>query len=148
MSLIKWSPSMNDGFSFDDMDKMFGEMLPAVRAQQAGFTPALDMYEDQENIIVETQLAGIDPEKVNISIENDVLCIRGESEKKSEIEEKNYYRKEIRRGSFYRSVPLPTKVDGDRATAMTEEGVLKIVIPKADEIQPKTIKIQTNKKNK
>ncbi len=139
---------MNDGFSFDDMDKMFGEMLPAVRAQQAGFTPALDMYEDQENIIVETQLAGIDPEKVNISIENDVLCIRGESEKKSEIEEKNYYRKEIRRGSFYRSVPLPTKVDGDRATAMTEEGVLKIVIPKADEIQPKTIKIQTNKKNK
>lgn len=137
---------MNDGFSFDDMDKMFGEMLPAVRAQQAGFTPALDMYEDQENIIVETQLAGIDPEKVNISIENDVLCIRGESEKKSEIEEKNYYRKEIRRGSFYRSVPLPTKVDGDRATAMTEEGVLKIVIPKADEIQPKTIKIQTNKK--
>lgn len=137
---------MNDGFSFDDMDKMFGEMLPAVRAQQAGFTPALDMYEDQENIIVETQLAGIDPEKVNISIENDVLCIRGESEKKSEIEEKNYYRKEIRRGSFYRSVPLPTKVDGDRATAMTEEGVLKIVIPKANEIQPKTIKIQTNKK--
>lgn len=145
MSLIKWNPFINDGFAFDDMDKVFGEILPAVRSHQSGFTPALDMYEDQANIVVETQLAGIDPEKVNISIENDVLCIRGESEKKSEVEEKNYYRKEIRRGSFYRSIPLPTKVDGDRATAITEEGVLKITIPKADEVKPKTIKIQTTK---
>lgn len=146
MSLIKWNPFINDGFAFDDMDNVFGEMLPAIRSQQSGFTPALDMYEDQKNIVVETQLAGIDPEKVNISIENDILCIRGESEKKSEVEEKNYYRKEIRRGSFYRSIPLPTRVIGDKATAITEEGILKIIIPKADEVKAKTIKIQTNKK--
>jgi HSP20 family protein len=146
MSLVKWNPFLNDNFAFDDMDKVFGEMLPAVRANQFGFTPALDMYEDKKNIIVETQLVGIDPEKVNISIENDVLCIKGESERKSEVEEKNYYRKEIRRGSFYRSVPLPTKVNGDKASAITEEGILKITIPKADEVQPKNIKIQTKKK--
>lgn len=146
MSLIKWNPFINDGFAFDDMDKVFGEMLPAVRGQHFGFTPALDMYEDKDNIVVETQLAGIDPEKVSISIENDVLCIKGESERKSEVEEKNYYRKEIRRGSFYRSIPLPTKVNGDKATAVTEEGVLKISIPKSPEVQPKNIKIQTNKK--
>lgn len=146
MSLIKWSPFLSEGFGFDDMDKVVGEFLPAVRGNQFGFTPALDMYEDKVNIIVETQLAGIDPEKVSISIENDVLCIKGESERKSEVEDKNYYRKEIRRGSFYRSVPLPTKVDGDKASAVTEDGILKITIPKSPEVQPKSIKIQNVKK--
>jgi len=128
------------------MDKMMESMLPAVRGNQFGFTPAVDMYEDKDNIVVETQLGGIDPEKVDISIENNVLTIKGESEKKSEVEDKNYYRKEIRRGSFYRSIPLPTKVDGDAASAINEDGVLKITVPKASEIKPKTIKIQNKKK--
>jgi HSP20 family protein len=127
------------------MDKMMESMLPAVRGNQFGFTPAVDMYEDKDNIVVETQLGGIDPEKVNISIENNVLSIKGESEKKSEVEDKNYYRKEIRRGSFYRSIPLPTKVDGDKASAVNEDGLLKITVPKAAEVKPKTIKIQNKK---
>ncbi len=145
MSLIKWNP-YNDHFNFDDMDKIFNEMLPTVSANKFGFTPAVDMYEEKDNIIVETQLAGIDPEKISVSIENDVLCLKGEAEKKSEIDEKNYYRKEIRRGTFYRSIPLPTKVDGDKASAVNEDGVLKISIPKAAEIKPKSIKIKTKNK--
>ncbi len=127
------------------MEKNFESMLPAIRGERFGYTPAVDMYEDKDNIIVETQLGGIDPEKVDISIENNVLTIKGESEKKSEVEEKNYYRKEIRRGSFYRSIPLPTKVDGDQAAAVSEGGILKITVPKAAELKPKTIKIQTKK---
>lgn len=143
MSLIKWAPFFPE---FDDMEKVVGEMLPAVRGSQFGFTPAVDMYEDQDNIVIETQLGGINPDKVDISIENNVLTIKGESEKKSEVEDKNYYRKEIRRGSFYRSIPLPTKVDGDAASAVNEDGVLKITVPKAAEVKAKTIKIETKKK--
>ena len=142
MSLIKWTPFFSD---FEDMDKIAESMLPSVRGNQFGFTPAVDMYEDKDNIVIETQLAGIDPDKVDVSIENNVLCIKGESEKKSEVEDKNYYRKEIRRGSFFRSIPLPTKVDGDGASAVNEEGVLKITIPKAPEVKPKSIKIQSKK---
>lgn len=142
MSLIKWTPFFADNLGFDEMDKALSDMLPAVRGNQFGFTPAVDVYEDEDNIIVETQLAGINSEDVSISIENNTLCIKGESEKKREVDEKNYYRKEIRRGSFYRSVALPTKVDGDNAKAVAEGGVLKITIPKADEVKPKTIKIE------
>jgi len=142
MALIKWTPFLD---SFEDMDKMFSEFMP-TKSGQAGFVPAVDMYEDKNNVIVETQLAGIDPENVDISIENDVLCIQGKSEKKSEVEDKNYYRKEIRRGSFYRSIPLPTHVLGDKAEATADDGVLKISIPKASETKPKMIKIQTKKK--
>lgn len=143
MSLIKWAPFFPD---FEDADKEFNDMLPALRGNRFGFTPAVDMYEDKNNIIVETQLVGIDPEKVDISIESNTLCIKGESEKKSEVDEKNYYRKEIRHGSFYRSIPLPTKVDGDKAEAVNEEGVLKITIPKVTKEKSKTIKIKTKKK--
>ena len=146
MSLIKWNPFLNDSFGFDDADKIMGEFLPAVRNNQAGFTPALDIYEDNNSIIVETQLAGIDPEKVSVSIENNILYIKGESERKSEVEEKNYYRKEIKRGSFYRSISLPEKVRGDEATAITEDGILKISVPKASEKAAKNIKIQIAKK--
>lgn len=123
---------------------MMGEMMPTSRGM--GFIPAVDVYQDKDNVIVETQLAGIDPEKVDVSIENDVLIIKGESEKKSEVDEKNYYRKEIRRGSFYRSIPLPTHVLGDKANAEAKDGVLKVVVPKAVEAKPKTIKIKTSKK--
>lgn len=140
--LIKWTPFLEP---FEEMDKMFSELAPMAR-REAGFMPAIDMYEDKDNVIVETQLAGIDPEKVDISIENDILTIKGESEKKSEVEDKNYYRKEIRRGSFYRSIPLPAHVLGDKASAIAEKGVLKISVPKAPAVKAKTIKIKTVKK--
>lgn len=143
MSLIKWTPFFSE---LDDMEKAMETMLPAIRGGQIGFTPAVDMYEDKDNIIVETQLGGIDPEKVDVSIENNVLTIKGESEKKSEVEDKSYYRKEIRRGAFYRSVPLPCRVDGDKASAINEDGILKISVPKAKEAKPKTIKIENKKK--
>ncbi len=145
MSLIKWTPFWADN-SFEDMEKMFSEMLPTVRGSQVGFTPAIDMYEDQDQVIVETQLAGIDPEKIDLAVDNDVLTIKGESEKRSEVEDKNYYRQEIRRGSFFRSIPLPARVLGDKASAETVNGILKISIPKAPEAKPKVIKIQAQKK--
>lgn len=144
MSLIKWTPFFSE---IDDVEKTMESMLPGLRGNQFGFTPAVDMYEDKNNIIIETQLGGINPEKVDISIENNILSIKGESEKKSEIDEKNYYRKEIRRGSFYRSIPLPTKVDGEKASAINEDGILKITVPKAPEIKAQTIKIQNKNKN-
>jgi len=141
MSIIKWNPFLEDNY-FDDAFKTMSDFAPVVRGAN-GFMPAIDMYEDKNNVIIETQLTGIDPEKIDISIENDVLYIKGEGEKKTEVEEKNYYRKEIRRGSFYRSIPLPTKVLEDQASAIADGGILKISIPKALEIKPKTIKIKT-----
>jgi len=141
--IIKWTPFLEP---FEEMDKMFTDFMPSHRGMQSGYLPSIDMYEDKGNVIVEAQLAGIDPEKVDIAIEKDVLTIKGESEKKSEVEDKNYYRQEIRRGSFYRTIPLPSHVLGDQASAMAEDGVLKISIPKAPETLPKKIQIQTKKK--
>ncbi|MEI6379023.1 MAG: Hsp20/alpha crystallin family protein [Candidatus Falkowbacteria bacterium] len=139
--MIKWTPFID---TFEEMDKNFNAFLPSLHGSES-LVPAVDVYEDKDNVIVEAQLAGIDPDKVDISIEHDTLLIRGESEKKSEVDEKNYYRKEIRRGSFYRSILLPTHVSGDKAEAVATDGVLKITIPKTTN-QSKQIKVKTVKK--
>ena len=128
---------------FEDMDKVWG--LPALK-QVSGFVPSLDIYQDKDSVIVETPLAGIKPEEVQISIENDVLTLEGKTEKQSEVDDQNYYRKEVRYGSFHRSVALPTAVCGDKAKAVYEDGVLKIIIPKEERVKPKTVKVEIRKK--
>lgn len=140
MSLIKWTPLWDP---FDEMAKM---MSGLPNSQPGAFVPSLDIYQDQDNVIVETPLAGIKPADVKISIENDVLTIEGRTEKKSEVEDKDYWRKEVRGGSFHRSVALPVSVNGDSAKAEYEDGLLKITIPKAEHAKAKTVKIDVKKK--
>ena len=140
MNLIKWSPFFEP---FDEMDK-FLSSVPS--GQSPSFIPSLDIYQDKDNLMVETPLVGVKPEDVNVSIENNVLTIEGKTEKKSEVDEKSYYRKEIRSGSFHRSVALPLPVSGDKARAEYAEGVLKITIPKEEKAKPKSVKIEIKKK--
>lgn len=141
MSLIKWTPLWEP---FDEVDRVF-DGLPVAR-QLAGFVPSLDVYEDQDNLVVETPLAGIKPEEVKISIENDILTIEGKSEKKSETEDKNYYRREVRYGSFHRSIALPKAVKNDQAKATFEDGVLRIVVPKEEKAKAKSVQVEIKKK--
>ncbi len=141
MPIMRWRP----GFDImSDFDKFFNDS-PMSSDNVHGFTPAVDVYQDKDNVMVETPLAGVDPEKVEISIENDILKIEGSSEHKSEIDEKDYYRKEVRSGSFYRAIVLPTQVKGDEAKATFENGLLKIKIPKSEAVKPKTIKVDVKK---
>jgi HSP20 family protein len=135
MSLIQWKPTIEP---FEDFDRALNQFF---NQSHQGFVPSLDVYQDKDTVIVETPLPGVDPNKVNISIENDVLTIEGSSEKKSEVEEKDYYRKEVRTGSFHRAVALPTSVDGEKASAEYKNGILKISIPKEERAKPKQIKI-------
>ncbi|TSC76903.1 MAG: HSP20 family protein [Parcubacteria group bacterium Gr01-1014_31] len=140
MPIIKWEPMFSD--PFQEMEQ-FLERSAGMSRQ--GFVPAVDVYQTKDAVVVETPLAGVDPKDVDITIENDVLHIRGEMKRESEVDEKNYYRKEVRAGSFYRSVALPTKVDSDQASAESHEGMLKIIIPKAPEVKPRTVKVVAKK---
>lgn len=132
--IINWTP----GFPFRDLDKIFDEGVWS----DVDFTPAIDVYQDKDNVIVETPLPGVDPEKVDITIENDVLTISGNSEDTKEVKREDYYRKEVRRGSFSRSVILPMSVKADMAEAHSEKGILKVTIPKAEEAKPKKIAVK------
>ena len=136
MSIVRWTPMMP---AFDDFNKFFDD-FGVMRG--GSFVPALDVYQTKDAVVVETPLAGIDPDKVNVSIENDVLTIEGQVEHKSEVDEKNYYRKEVRSGAFHRSVALPTSVMGEKARATYAKGILKIEIPKEERAKPKSVKVE------
>lgn len=142
MSIIRWSPFFDQ---FEDMGKDMFPDLPILRGGSRGFIPAMDVYETKDAVVVESPLAGVDPKDVEISIENNVLSVRGEIEKKSEVEEKDYYRKEVRSGSFYRQVALPSMVDADRAEASFDQGMLRITVPKRGDEKGKTIKVNVKK---
>jgi len=142
MPIVKWSPFLEP---FDEMDKM---LQGFDKNLQRGFAPAMDIYQDKKNVYVETPLAGVEPEKVDIEIVDDVLTLKGQAEKKSEVDEKNYYRKEVRSGSFYRCVALPAHVLGDKAKAESAEGMLKITIPKAPAKKAKSVKVKVSKTKK
>lgn len=129
--IMRWSP-------WGDMDRILEEDFWRTDA----FSPAVDIYQDKDNVIVETSLAGVDPEKVDVSVENDVLTISGRTEEKHEVKREDYYRKEIREGNFSRSVILPMPVKAEEAEAHAEKGILKITIPKAETAKPKKIAVK------
>jgi HSP20 family protein len=143
MSLIRWSPFFEP---FDSMEKMMDEMNVLVprMSQQGNIVPPVDIYETDKNVVVETPMPGIDPSKIEISIENGVLSIKANSERKTEVDEKNYYRKEVRQGSMFRQVALPARVEEKSAEASFENGILKIALPKKEE--QKMIKVEVKKK--
>jgi len=124
MAIIPWKP-------FDEIDRFFSDedwFLPILPRFQAG--PVMDVYETDKDVVAEVNLPGIDPEKIDISVKNQILRVSGSSEEKTEEKKKGYWRKEIRKGLFEREVRLPSDVQEDKIDAMYEKGVLKIVIPK------------------
>lgn len=133
---------------FGEMDDAFNR-LPSVMGGQnmKAFVPAINMYETDQAVVVETPLAGVKPENVEVSVEKGVLILRGENKSEHEVDEKNYYRKEVRSGSFFREIALPTNVQDDQVTAEFEDGMLKITCPKAKPAESKKIAVKVIKKN-
>ena len=138
---MKWSPFFDP---FDKMDEYFKDM-PAVAMSKQGLIPPVDMYDTKDAVVVETVLPGADPKKVSVEIENGILTIKGSSELKTEVDEKDYYRKEIRAGQVFRQIALPARIEETKAQANFENGVLKVIIPKSPEAKPKSIKIDVKK---
>jgi HSP20 family protein len=126
MSLIKWEP-------FDEFDRMFREfgILNNPRsAQLMSYDLAVDVYEDNNNLIAEMNLPGLKGDEIDVEVEQNHLRIAGRREEVQEKKEKSHYAKEIRRGSFERVVPLPDRVDSTKVTAEYADGVLKVSMPK------------------
>lgn len=111
--------------------------VPTFRAEE----PAVDIYQDKSNLYVEISLVGVNPKDVEISIDDSVLTIQGKTEEKKEIKEKDYLRKEIRKGTFRRVIKLPIEVKGNKAVAESIKGILKITIPKISKAIPQSKRI-------
>ena len=145
-SLIRWEPFRDLISLREAMDRLFEESFvrPGVgRLVPAGMeTLAVDMYETDDAVVVKSAIPGIKAEDLDISITGDTLTIRGETKAEEEVKEENYIRRERRYGSFCRSLAIPVPVVAGKAEAEFENGMLKLTLPKAEEVKPKAIKIK------
>ena len=147
-SLIRFDPFREEFALPHAIDRLFNDSF--IRPD-SWFSPtrltdiAMDVYETKDDVVVQAALAGVKPEDAEITITGNTLTIRGESNEENEIKEENYLRKERRCGSFSRVVTLPEGLKSDKAEATFANGMLKLRIPKSEEIKPKTIKITAKK---
>ena len=141
MSLIKWDP-------FRELNMFpvrFGRFLDKDWEKTMSTTvwnPSVDIFENDTDIVVKVEAPGMNAKDFDLRIENNVLMVKGERKFEKETKEENYHRVEREYGSFSRSFALPTGVKEENVTAEYKDGILKIVLPKKEEVKPKSIKIE------
>ena len=153
-NLTRWEPDREMMTLREAMDRLFDDAFtrPFSLMRDGGSTwssPAIDMYQTDNDVVVKAALPGIKADEVQISVTGDttgaVVTIKGEVKHEDERKEKSWHIREHRWGAFERSVQLPTGVMSDKAKADFDNGILTITLPKSAEAKPKTITVKTNK---
>lgn len=128
------------------MDRLFDDTLSRSRGGddilQGRWAPAVDVYEDDESIVLEAELPGMSKKDIRVNVNHGVLTIEGERKFSKETKEENYHRIERSYGSFTRSFTLPSAVDVDKIQAEHRDGVLTVRLPKRPEAKPKQIEVK------
>lgn len=140
MKIIRRDPFREIERFFDDdfVNWGFGLVPAARRAME----PSLDAYQTEKDFIVELQVPKSLAEKAKVSVEDGILKIEAAEEEEKEENDKHYFRREIRRGSFSRMLSIPVPVKEDEARATFENGVLKVAIPKTEVKKPTEVKVE------
>jgi HSP20 family protein len=142
-TITRWDPVQEMLTLREAMSQLFEESVvnPTVARRSQSITPALDLSETVDAYIVELSVPGLKAENLEVTIENSVLTIKGEVKQETDDQKRNYHRIERRYGAFVRTVGLPTTVKADTITADLKDGILRLDIPKADQIKPRKINV-------
>src|SRR6476661_1257811 len=142
-TITRWDPFQDVLSLREAMSQLMEESFVQPTAAQGGknFVPALDFSENAEGYLVEAALPGVKPEDVEVTVENNVLTIKGETRQEVDDKQRNFHRVERRFGSFQRTIGLPTTVKADAIQASLTNGVLRLEIPKAEEVKPRKISV-------
>ena len=142
MAIIRWDP-------FREMTQVQNHVNRLVDqvwgGRQESWLPAVDVFDTQEAVVLKAELAGMDPDDIQIEVEDNVLTIKGERKFEEEVDEGRYYRVERRFGSFQRNLALPQGVKPEDIAAAYDDGILTVTVPKVEEEKPKRIEVKAKK---
>jgi len=149
MQITRWAPfrdlvSNQDRFNqlFNEtFARAFGDQEPTSRA----WVPAVDIYETAENLVLQAELPGINPDDVEIQMEDNTLYLKGMRKFEKEVKEENFHHVERSYGTFSRSFALPGSIEADKVNAEYKNGILTLTMPKREEAKAKKIKISAVK---
>ena len=143
MTLVRWEPLNTAITGPGNLLQGFDEALERIwgNGPVRRWTPAVDVYENKDSVVVKAELPGLDPKEVEISIEDGTLYLKGERKSESEDQRDGYHRLERSYGSFARAFTLPDSVDPEKVSAEYKDGLLSVTLPKREESKPKKVKI-------
>lgn len=135
----------------EDMDRYFDRRMrefagwPFRRGRRPfaeGWFPDIDVFEREGKVIVRADVPGMKPEEIEVTLEGDLLTVKGRREEEKEVKEENYYASERSFGEFSRTVRLPEGADVDAIEATCSDGVLEVTIPRPGVPEAKSVKVQ------
>ncbi|MDD1611910.1 MAG: Hsp20/alpha crystallin family protein, partial [Methylococcaceae bacterium] len=142
---------------FDDLDRWFDDMLsrrwlhpldtrfphfPAMHFPSGIEMPKVDIIENDHEVKIHAALPGVKKEGLDVTLSNQTITIKASTKQEEKKESGEYYRREISRGEFQRTLTLPSQVDPDKAKASFKDGILEIILPKQEKTQRKSIEIK------
>jgi len=145
MDLAKWDPGRRLSNLREDMNTLFdrlfeGRGLSAIF--ERGWAPAVDVAEDENQFVISAELPGLEAGDVEVSITGDTVTIKGEKKRETEEKGKNFQRVERAFGAFSRAIQLPAEVKGEKVAASFKNGVLSVVLPKAEGERKRKIEVK------
>jgi HSP20 family protein len=146
MPVTRWDPFRDLLGLQDRMNRLFEESVRNVRQGDEAlstsvWTPPVDIYETENEVIVKAELPEVNQKDIEIQVENNTLTLRGERKFDKELKQENFHRIERPYGTFARSFTLPMTIDQEKIKADYKDGILRVVMPKREEIKPKQIKV-------
>lgn len=146
MAITKWEPFRELATLQDRINRLFGESFPARLYDDdlisGVWAPAIDLYETDNEIVINAEIPGVDKKDINIEVKDGILHLSGERKEEKEVKEERYHRKERYYGTFRRSFTLPAHINAEKVKAKFKDGILKIALPKIEEAKPKKIDVE------
>lgn len=139
--LTRWEPFRDIARLHDEVNRLFDDRF-LKNNESVGWTPACDIYEDEEALTLRFELAGVEAKDVDVRFENGVLTLRGERKLEKEEKRDNYHRVELGYGTFTRSFSLPATIDAEKIRAESKGGVLTVTLPKKAEAKARAIQVK------
>ena len=140
-AIVRFDPFRDISTLRDEMNRLFTRAVGDGVSSGSNWTPAVDIFDAQDEVVLRAELPGLTPEDIDIEVDDNVLTLKGERRFQETVEEGRYYRLERSYGQFQRSVTLPQGVKADEISAGFDNGVLTVRVPKADEVKPRKIAV-------
>lgn len=144
--LWNWSPVDQLSTLREEINRLFDSPFGDLTRMELfnGWAPALDLYEDKDNLVVKAELPGMKREEIEITVHDGTLSLSGERKYAEKNQDAEPYRSERFFGKFHRTLALPKPVQTDKAKATYEDGILTVLLPKTEEAKPKQIQVSVN----
>jgi HSP20 family protein len=144
MSITRYEPWLLMNRLHRDLDRLFNPATPGDETQQAvvDWVPPVDIREEDKQFVIHTDLPGVDPKHIDVTLEKGVLTIRGRRDLATRDEKNGFRRVERISGEFFRRFTLPDTADSQSVKARFTNGVLEVAIPKQAQVLPRRISVE------